>query len=400
MALCQANVTSPPVQCSLRGFRVAHELSQAQLAQRVGLSRQALSAIEAGTAVPGTDVALRLARELGVPVESLFQLAGGATQVEATLATATLATATLATPGGEARAGVSGRVLLAEVDGRWIAHPMSASDRESLSRAADGLATTRLARRSKTVRVEPLGDLEAARERLLVMGCAPALGLLAARLGAAPTGVRVSWIRGQSMAALEALRRSEVHVAGIHLLDEASGQYNAPIVRAQLPGRGMLLINLASWEQGILVAAGNPLKLRTAADLVRPKVRFVAREAGAGAQKLLTRALRGEGARVSDMRRPTRVASGHMEVAEAIALGTADAGIAIRSAALAYGLDFLPLAEERFDLVIPRGLATDARVERLVDMLGSRAFRRELEAVGGYSTALSGQRVGAARATE
>jgi molybdate-binding protein len=87
-----------------------------------------------------------------------------------------------------------------------------------------------------------------------------------------------------------------------------------------------------------------------------------------------------------------------MEVAQAIAMGAADAGIAIRGAAAAFGLGFVPLAVERFDLVIPRVLATDPRVERLVDALGSTTFRRELDTVGGYITHESGQQVGETRA--
>jgi molybdate-binding protein len=86
-----------------------------------------------------------------------------------------------------------------------------------------------------------------------------------------------------------------------------------------------------------------------------------------------------------------------MEVAQAIAMGAADAGIAIRSAAAAYGLGFIPLAVERFDLVIPRAMATDPRVERLVDTLGSTTFRRELDTVGGYITRESGHQVGETR---
>ena len=379
--------SSSKVTSSLREFRLARRLSQLELAKRVGISRQAFCSIEAGTSVPGTDVALRLSQALGVRVDSLFQLQEATRELEATLAT----TADVL-PSGE-----SSRVVLAEVDGRWVAHPIASTDRDSLARAADGLASGPRRKGNRAVRVEALGDFEAARHRLVVMGCAPALGLLAARLGGEPAGVRLSWIQGPSAAALRALGRGEVHVAGIHLLDEASGEYNVPFVRRQFPDRRMLLVNLASWEQGMVVAPGNPLKIRAAADLLRPKVRFVAREPGAGAHKLLERALRSQSARLSDMKGQARTASGHMEVAEAIALGAADAGIAIRGAALAYGLDFIPLAQERFDLVIPRDLATDPRIERLVDTLGSRTFRRELDSVGGYLTSTSGQQVGDSR---
>jgi putative molybdopterin biosynthesis protein len=159
----------------------------------------------------------------------------------------------------------------------------------------------------------------------------------------------------------------------------------------------MLMVNFASWEQGLVVAPGNPLRIRGVQDLLRPKLRFLKREPGAGAHKLLEQMLRSVGARVQDLRDPGRVALGHMEVAEAVAMGASDAGISIRSAALAYGLDFVPLATERFDLVIPRTLATDPRVERVVDTLASRGFRRELESVGGYATRETGQQVAALR---
>lgn len=276
-----------------------------------------------------------------------------------------------------------------------MAHPIDPADRDAGTRAADALARRErpITKRPRTVHVEPLRGLEAARQRLVVMGCAPALGLLAARMGGEPTGVHVSWIHGSSSAALSALRKREVHIAGLHLFDERSGHYNAPAVRKHLPDRRMLLVNLVSWEQGIVVARDNPLRIRGTADLLRPKVRFAAREAGAGAHRLLERALRKEGAWLADMRGRTVAVRGHMEVAQAIALGAADAGVAIRSAAMAFDLDFIPLAEERFDLVIPRDLATDPRVERLVDMLGSRAFRRELECAGGYLVDGSGQQV-------
>jgi molybdate-binding protein len=200
------------------------------------------------------------------------------------------------------------------------------------------------------------------------------------------------------MAALKALGRGEVHVAGLHLCDEETHEFNLPFVRRALPGRAMLFVNFASWEQGIVVRAGNPLRIRGAEDLVHPRVRLIQREPGAGAHKLLEQAIRAKRLSPGDLRARGGVAFGHMEVARAIAMGAADAGIAIRGAALAFGLGFIPLAVERFDLVIPRALATDPRVERLVDTLGSSAFRRELDTVGGYVTHESGQQVGETRA--
>jgi len=376
------------ISTSLKAFRLARGLSQLQLARKVGLSRQSLCGLESGRVVPGTDVALRLALVLGCRIESLFFLNNSPEPLEATMAVPPSALE-LTSP----------RVSLAEINGQWIAHPIDPRRSESFSQAADGLVIPwpRRRGRARTVRIEPLGDLETVRRRLVVMGCAPALGMLAARLGQEPAGIHISWVQGSSMAALEALGRGEVHVAGLHLCDEATHEFNLPFVRRALPGRAMLFVNFASWEQGIIVRPGNPLGIRGVEDLVHGKVRLVQREPGAGANKLLEQALRAKRVSLGAVRGSGSVALGHMEVAQAIAMGAADAGIAIRSAAAAFGLGFIPLAVERFDLVIPRTLATDPRVERLVDTLGSRTFRRELDTVGGYITHESGHQVGETR---
>jgi len=166
------------------------------------------------------------------------------------------------------------------------------------------------------------------------------------------------------MAALEALGRGEVHVAGLHLCDEATHEFNLPFVRRALPGRAMLFVNFASWEQGIIVRPGNPLGIRGVEDLVHHKIRLIQREPGAGANKLLEQALRAKRVSLAAVRGSGSVALGHMEVAQAIAMGAATRASPFRSAAAAFGLGFIPLAVERFDLVIPRTLATDPRVER------------------------------------
>ncbi len=382
-------VRPPALRSSLKEFRLARGLSQLQLAKKVGLSRQSLCGLESGRVVPGTDVALRLAHVLGCRIESLFCLNVPPEPLDATLAESLWAFESN-----------SPRVSLAEIDGRLIAHPIDPRRSESSSRAADGLVVPWPRRRAspRTVRVEPLGDIETVRRRLVVMGCAPALGMLAARLGQEPAGIHISWVQGSSMAALEALARGEVHVAGLHLCDEATKEFNIPFVRRALPGRAMLFVNFASWEQGIVVRPGNPLGIRGAEDLIHRRIRLIQREPGAGANKLLEQAMRSRKVPPASVPGSAGVALGHMEVAQAIAMGAADAGIAIRSAAAAFGLGFIPLAVERFDLVIPRTLATDPRVERLVDMLGGRTFRRELDTVGGYITHESGQQVGEIRA--
>lgn len=367
--------------CRVREVRTAAGVSQQALASQVGLSRQALSALEAGRAIPRTDVALKLARALSCKVEALFGGGSEPRNVEARLATGSAV-------------GVDHRVVLSEIGGELVARTLDGRGPESLQ-VADGIVTHTAAER---VRVELIGEPKFVRSRLVIMGCAPALGLLSSRLAASSRAMPMAWVHGNSGNALDALERGDVHLAGIHLRDARSGKFNLPQVQRRFAGRKMLLVNFAAWEQGLVVAKGNPLRINSVEDLLRPRIRIVRREPGAGANKLLDQML-GE-ARVPALRPPALIARGHLEVAQAVAQGIADVGVAIGSVALAWGLDFIPLSGERFDLVFPEVMAGDERVEHLIDELGSRTFRRELGCLGGYETRESGHvfRAGAGQA--
>jgi molybdate-binding protein/DNA-binding XRE family transcriptional regulator len=353
--------------------RGAAGLRQQDLAARVGISRQSLSTLEAGRSVPSAALALRLARALGCKVDELFWVddAGGRVAVE------------LAAGDPPGVAG-GGRVALASIDGRWVAHRLAGESPIAYSTPADGILLGRVPPAARSARVALLGDAAAARDTLVCAGCAPAFGILAARASGGGMGERVLWLDRSSTAALDLLARGHVHVAGAHLYDEAAREFNVPFVRRRLPDRSMLIFNLARWEAGLVVAPGNPRGVRGVADLARPNVTFVRRQDGSAAQDLVERLLRGE-------RLPARAAAGgaltargHAEVARLVALGVADAGVALAASARAHGLGFVPLAEERFDLVVARELAGDARVVRLLERLGSRAFRREMESLGGH----------------
>jgi molybdate-binding protein len=173
-----------------------------------------------------------------------------------------------------------------------------------------------------------------------------------------------------------------------HLVDARTGEVNVADVRKHAGREAVVLVTLARWEVGLVLAAGNPKRVRVAADLGRRGLRLVTREEGAGAQRFLDRLLREAGLRArSDVR-----ATGHLEVAHAVSIGAADAGVATRDAAIAYGLDFVPLAEERYDVAIPRGGLEDPRVERLLDGMTASAFRREIQSLG-YDVRGSGDRV-------
>jgi molybdate-binding protein len=228
---------------------------------------------------------------------------------------------------------------------------------------------------------------------VLLTGCDPGLSVLAGRVEDRWPGQRLCWIGASSDAALATLARGHAHVAGAHLFDEESGEYNVPFVRRAFRGRPMVVITFAHLEEGFAVARGNPLRIRKAEDVARKDVRFVNREQGAGARRLFDRLLRKARVPASAVAGYDRLLGGHLEVAQAVAMGAADAGVVARSAAVAHGLDFVALSEERFDLVFPKEWSGDARAGRIVDTLEGRAFRRELGALQGYDTHGSGQLV-------
>jgi molybdate-binding protein/DNA-binding XRE family transcriptional regulator len=382
-------------------LRQKRGLRQQEVADRAGVTRQSLSALEAGRSAPSTTLALRLAHALACRVEDLFWLEETGSSLVAEVAGVT---GTPANVGTEAQAGghnqseratKGNRVLVVSVGGKWVAHPLAPDASHSMLTAADGVlagpgGARGAAGDSVLAKVALLRDREELHDTLLCVGCAPALGVLTSRASARTPGRRVLWLERSSYAALEMLRRGYAHVAGAHLFDEDSGEFNVPFVRRLLPDRSVLVFNLVRWEAGLLVAPGNPRRLRGVEDLARPDIAVARRDAGAGAQKLLERTLGRAGIPAKAVKTRGPVAAGHMDVGRIVAMGVADAGVSIRSAALAYGLDFLPLAEERFDLIVSKELSDDPRVIRLLDTLSSRPFRRELESLGGYGVRESG----------
>jgi len=185
-----------------------------------------------------------------------------------------------------------------------------------------------------------------------------------------------------SLAGLLAVARGEAHLAGTHLLDEDTGEYNVSYVKRLLGGQPAVLVNLAYREQGLLVAPGNPLGIRGLEDLVR--VRYVNRQRGAGTRVLLDYRLKCLGIDPSAIEGYGREEFTHMAVAAAVASGSADAGMGIRAAARALGLDFLPVAEERYDLLAGGRYWHSPYVQRLLEVMGDPALQEEITALGGY----------------
>jgi molybdate-binding protein len=176
------------------------------------------------------------------------------------------------------------------------------------------------------------------------------------------------------------------------LVDAQSGDANVSDVRRLTGSEPTVLVTLARWEAGIVLPPGNPKRIRSGAHLTRRGLRLAVRESGSGARRLLDRELKSAGAPHGLAGAAAIQARGQLEVAQAISLGAADAGIATRDAALAFGLDFISIAEERYDLALPLTLLRDARLQRWFDALTSRAVRRELSELG-YDVRQSGVRV-------
>jgi molybdate-binding protein/DNA-binding XRE family transcriptional regulator len=349
------------ISVEVRRRRVSQGLSQEALAASVGLSRQALGAIEAGRQVPSTAVALRLAAALGCAVEELFALSGPPT-LRAELA--------------EAPGEVS-RVRLGQVQGRWVAHPA----RDGGECAADGLLVSVEGERAEISPLWALGELAG---QLLLAGCAPLLGLLASRLGRQPGAPRAAWVPANSERALQLLERGLVHAAGVHLVSACASGGHVEVARARFPAQETLVVHLTRWRQGLAVAPGDPLGLRGELGLQRPGLRVARREPGAAARALQERLLPA----CAEAAGP--LAHNHYEVAALVRWGAADVGVTIEGAALAAGLDFIPLAEERFDLLLPAASASSPPVARLLDLLPQRAFREEAGRLPGYDLSQSG----------
>ncbi len=359
--------------------RMARDLTQTELARRAGISRQALGAIESGAYHPGVAIAIRLARELGSSVESLF----GEVDDE----TATLVDANWLDDEPRRAAGAPSRVVLARVRGKVVAVPQPAA---RLMLAPVGGLTQRAPRRNR-VDVSTFRLPNEIDSTILMSGCDPAVAILAEWLARRRSPVNAVAIPCSSQRALHDLVDGRAHVAGVHLRDQKSGEYNLAPIRRAFGRRRSIVVNFARWEIGLATAPGNPLAISGFADLARPGIRLVNREEGSGARSVLDEAL------AEHSLKPDRIAGyeveagGHLDVAAAIAAGVADVGVTIRLGAEAFGLHFIPYRDERYDLVIMETEVESAPIKAMLDALNSRRFAREVSQLCAYDTTQMGQ---------
>jgi molybdate-binding protein/DNA-binding XRE family transcriptional regulator len=364
----------------LAALRRKRGLSAIRLAERVGISRQTVYAIEAGTYVPNTAVALQLARALESTVEELFALPeeadAGLRSEQATLLT------------GSAPLQPGQPVQLCRVDQRLIASAPSPAP--WYFPATDAVVDDRSAPLGKSsVRVfEPEEDFG---NRILIAGCDPGISVLSKHAQAA--GLELVLAHRNSSQALALLKAGDVHVAGTHLRDEASGESNLPAVGRLFAKNAVAVISFALWEEGIVADRNNPKGIRTVEDFARPDVTIVNREKGSGSRALLDWRLAAAGIGVTDVRGYESEAIGHLAAAYRVHSKGADCCLATRAAARIFGLHFTPLVSERYDLAIRKRHLELPRIQSLIDTLSRSAFRRELEGLGGYDTQVTGNRL-------
>ena len=236
------------------------------------------------------------------------------------------------------------------------------------------------------VRVRLLVPKKRLKNTLVVIGSHdPLLDELADLLHGADHGSYLSSAHVGSMGGIMAVRRGEAHAAGIHLLDTATGEYNRAYIRKYFPHGGVYLVRCVGRQQGLMLQKGNPLGVASFADLSREGLRYVNRQKGSGT-RVLTDYLCGKyGLDPDRIYGYEREEMTHNSVAVQIASGSADAGMGIYSAAKLYGLDFLPVCVEEYDLLIPQSAWNSGMVKQLICTLKSEEFRARIEAMGGYT---------------
>ncbi|MCC7375543.1 MAG: helix-turn-helix domain-containing protein [Verrucomicrobiales bacterium] len=335
--------------------RQARGWTQADLAQRAGISRAAVSAIEGATLNPSVTAALSLAEALGCSVEELFGQRRNATEATAQWAWQ---------PRGEPC-----RFWEAEVDQRRLLFPVEATHINAIRH--DG--------------VWHQGVAAAAHEfdpaRTLVLACCdPAAGLLASEY-ARESGFRLLVLPRGTAAALDLLSQRLVHVAGLHRSTSDHPDRNPATVQERL-GTGYRLVRAADWQEGVALPGGDGTS--TATSLLRKSRRWAARERGSAARECLDDLL---GNRDFE----GREVDSHAAVAEAVHAGWAEAGICVRLCADEAGLNFLPLRTESLDLCFPAATQHDPRLQALVRLLKHRAYRRMVSELPGYDARHTGE---------
>ena len=335
----------------VRVNRLKLGLSQLELAERAGISRTAVTAIEGNKLVPSVAAAIALSRALKASVEDLFGRPTDSNETEVWESPP-----------------LSGYSMCwrAEISGRIVQFP-------TLSSPTTASLPDRWQDNSES------GAGIQADETLVIACCDPAAGMMASYFREL-TGLRLLALQRSSSQSLEMLRNGLVHMAGIHLSSNDEPEKNSEIVFSKL-GSGFRLVRVAKWQEGIALRCSSGFRsVRSAA---KSKLRWIGREPGSGSQLCLERIL-------GDRPSPRIIASHHRGVAESIKSGSADAGVCVQLASAEAGLFFLPVQEEAYDLCFPVSIAGDRRIKAFLTMLHSKGYRTLLNNLPGYDSSETG----------
>ena len=371
--------------------RPGHPVILGVLEHNAGQDEETNNPATAVIGVPGYPVSAALTADIFI--QPLLRVWLGLNPLDPPMIDATLTRKLHSTAGDEEHI----RVTLGYVSGRWVAAPLSrgAGVITSLVRA-DGIfvvpAGTQGVQAGAKIQVRTLRTHAELIQTILVLGSHDlTLDIMAQYL--AEQSRRLSSNNIGSIGGLVALSRGEAHIAGSHLLDPETGEYNKPYVRRYLPDTPITLMGLVKREQGMIVAPENPKGIREIRDLQRKDVRFVNRQKGSGTRLLLDHHLSTLGIAGEEVRGYTQEEYTHLTVASAVASGKADCGLGIRAAATALKLDFIPLESERYELVFPTDNLDLALLQPFFDLLHDSKFKRAIELLEGYDVSIMGEMI-------
>jgi putative molybdopterin biosynthesis protein len=287
------------------------------------------------------------------------------------------------------------RVSVGEVQGKMVVAPLSrgAGLISSLTKAQGIISIEQSSSGLNAGATVPVALLYESRpaDTILAVGSHDlALELLGVYLRRRNDNIFLSCANVGSMGGVMAIRNNEAHIAGVHLLDDKTGRYNIDYVEKFLPNLAWRLVHLAMRQQGLMVMPGNPKEIEGLGDLVRTDVTFVNRQRGSGTRMLLDYELGKGGFSCEQVTGYEKEVGTHMAVAASVAGGAADTGLGVQAAAVALGLDFIPVAQEQYDLLLNFANG-DERLNLIMDILQSIEFRREVEALGGYDLSEAGK---------
>ena len=273
------------------------------------------------------------------------------------------------------------RVKVGQVGKKFLASPLPRGSGAitSLTRA-DGIIRippfSEGLNENETVEVEILRPLKEIQNTIVMVGSHDlTLDILANLLGRSYPPVYFSSHPVGSLGGILAIKNGVCHLAGLHLLDPETGEYNFPYIRQYLKGVDVRVIHLVYREQGLIVRKENPKNIQTLKDLARQEVTFINRQKGSGTRILLDHTLKTLSLKPGDIRGYEKEEFTHIAIASAVAGGIVDAGLGILPAAKAMGLDFIPVAKERYDLVIPSLYFEDEKMKRVIQTIRSNEFK-------------------------